>query len=272
MATVRPEILDGASLSNSADGVETVRVFIVENVTGDAKTKMINAILAPGVPQLGEAHPGKPDIFVKSHSVAPIDPKTFRIEAHYKPLDWDEKEPDDTEPPEISISTTIETVTTNFDRDGKLIEVEYSGQALDAEGNYITKDFEPQTVALEVQVPVTRLRFSRKETTNSYLKNRQNKGKVNSQTWLGDPPRSWLCTDISSDFAGDGWKVSYEFQLADERRLEQGGSLIRTWDATAVFTNPATGRAVRGATIGNGILLVPYYQEADFNALLLGLP
>ena len=56
---------------------------------------------------------------------------------------------------------------------------------------------------------------------------------MNSKTFLGQKPKTWLCTSITSnsDDSGETYQVDYEFQLN-----------VGTWDKDAAFTDAETGR------------------------------
>ena len=257
MATER-DVVENASLTLTAAGMELARVFIVSNLAGSAPIKMANALNAASIPRLNDSHPGIPDILVTQIEVETLGAKTMRVIATYSLPNAEELEADESQPPQIQVTTSVRTDERTKDIHGNEIFVVHVFQDDDGAGN-ITPRTETRVVPVTVQVPQPVLRLSRREPESPFPKSQEFVGSVNSISWKGQQPRTWLCVHIDgvTDDGGLSYQVSYEFQYNSN-----------TWDATVYFTD-SDGRPVADLVEGLGIRAFEVYPLKDFNSLLL---
>lgn len=267
MPTVVKDLIEGASLSGDKDGLDTTRTFLVEDQEGVETAKLWLAAGHADIPRIGQAHPSIPGARCTKLQVAPVNSssnKKFLVTANYT-TKTDQNEQDK---PQMSIGTTTSSSETEFDIEGELIQVSHD-LLLDGDrsSGKIRKDVQFPTV--EVQVPSTVARFSRKDRNHPLQTALKYTATVNRTTFLGMPPGSWLCTRIegTSEDRGVTWDSSYEFQLG---RPDEKGKI--TWDATVVYTFPP-GYKEAGPqpwqVKDEGIKNVVLYRREDFNALRL---
>jgi len=270
MATITEDVVDGHSVAEDENGFTAIRIFIVEGLAGNAPNRIINALNNAGIPQIGEVYPGFPFMAVVSRSGEPLGGNTnAKITINYKLVGSEESTPSDTEKPEFEISSTVQQVQTEKDFENKQIFVDYffplnakdpeTGKDDDRRGGPTIRQF--GTVLK--QIPLTVARARRKEKQDTLEKAKVFVGKVNSAKFLGDGPRFWLCSNISSRTADGGrtFDVVYEFI-----RNESGGN---GWDTDVVFIDPRNNRPVevRPDQKGKALKRIQVYQEIDLNQL-----
>lgn len=274
MAKVTLDVIEGHTITEDTGEVVVVRIVEVQGLEGDADVRAFNALQESEVPQFGDPHPSIPVIRVGSRVVTAIDTNNVSIEINYRELTAAELLPDDLQPPILELLTSVQQVTTSRDKDGKEIKVS------------ITFDDERDTVEggaeVNISVPQTVVRFTRREIFNPLSKAIANVGKINSGGFLGSKAKTWLCTNLSgtTNNGGQSYLVTYEFQLS--LRKDSEGKLIG-WDTTVAFIDEKTGKPVvqdKGAknpiheeeiTEGDGLATVEVYETINFNSLNLGL-
>lgn len=87
-------------------------------------------------------------------------------------------------------------------------------------------------------------------------------GAVNSEPFLGDPVKTWICSDVRWHFIGreedtgfNRYEMQFEFQYNDD-----------TWEYPVVFIDPETNRPPEGLVEGVGKKTIAYHNEIDFHA------
>lgn len=241
------DLIEGAQLTETSDGIETTRIFLVTNlVDANPESKLFEALQTGGLPQFREAHPSIPNLFVSNRSVESEagSATQFRVTVLYKHLGGEEGIAED-----ITIGSTVRNTKTALDVNGAQITVSFLGE------DEVLKT-EPAEVS--IQTPQMILTFIRKENSAPFEKAKRFVGTINSTPIFEDSARIWLCTRLEgiSNDAGSTFRVSYEFQ-----RNEQ------TWDATVVFIDPVIKRPPVGVVIGNGIETKQVYRTEDFSVL-----
>lgn len=251
--TVHSDV-DG-SVTWDSEGITAERVFIVEDVSSDAATKLYQAMLSNGIPFKGDPHPSIPGAIVTSVTATPQEGKV-RVVANYGPQTTDESEP--SEAPESAVlivaSSTTET-TTNLDKDGQPIY----GTITFSDG---TTPAVQQLLEANILVPTLTIQFQRKERNCPIRKAIGYVGRVNDQAIGVFSAGTLLCTELegTTNDGGQTYDVSYVFQHNPA-----------TWAAVLEYQDKDAGGAhadVNPAT-GNGLKVAQLYKEEDFGRLNL---
>ena len=127
--------------------------------------------------------------------------------------------------PIISIGTSSQTVTTNVDKDGELMIVEYT----DTRDKHLrdNKGANPQKQVFQTtkKAPCTVLVYTRIEDESPLQKSTDYTCHTNSVTWMGYPPRTWICDSIQGNNMPDGrYRVVHTMLYREE-----------TWDKDAYY-------------------------------------
>lgn len=266
MSTVVEDTIDGSTISVDKDeGYQATRAFIVYDVAGSASARLYNAMEDAGVPSLYAAHPAVASICCYSKSASPVnsDSTQFRVVCNYKAFTFGYSGGATQEKCQIAIGSSVQSVQTTKDKDDNEILLGNSPSVtiteVDPDGNSITRTLKPQTGLVDVQVPQTTMRFSRKETQDTLVKSQAYVGKLNDDTFFGGAAGTVLCTRIesSSTDGGVNFDVAYEFQYRPDG-----------WKADVVYIDPETSLPLKGANATDGTKKsVDIYEEADFDAL-----
>ena len=265
---VHADIAEGSTVSADVrSGDRAVRVFRVEGVEGDnAPAKIRQAMEAGGIPVMYEPHPTIPLLLVSNKTGTPIDEGTFDVVVTYEPIPPEDNIQEQNA--QISIGATVQTVQTNIDRNGDTIELNPSKDTGLKEGYVGTVD---------VQVPSTRLSFSRREETPPSVAISTLMGKINDAPFVGFPTGSVLCTGInaSSSDGGETYNVTYEFQVSNRNGAGVAGA-DPDWVAAVVYIQDNGKPYPFGSNPSEGIALgvldfVELYESANFGSLGLSL-
>lgn len=138
----------------------------------------------------------------------------------------------------------LQQITTQKLRDGTQVLVSYNGRQQGGELNV----FKPTTgVEIEVVEPTS----TPDELAASWI------NTVNSQTFAGEPPRTWKIVDISYDrVAEDVYFFRYRFENDPEG-----------WDPTGVYVDPETVEFPPDLIVGEGIKTFEYDDARSFTSL-----
>lgn len=252
------DIRDG-DVSRDTDGLHTSRIVRVTSLSGDAATRLYNAMNASGVPRYGEPHPSIPHLRAISISAAP-DEAGARITVNYGQPTFEQKEPNETEQPIIQVGSTLQESQTSKDKDDNLIFTEFTYTPVDEDGNQgeeITEKFVP---VLALQTAQTAVEYQRRENANPLQKSLLYVGKVNSVGIGLFAARTLLCTGIEgqSNDGGISYSVGYRFQYNP-----------RTWDVEFFYIDQETGQPHKDVTISpaNGYGTARLYNEIDMRPL-----
>lgn len=266
---VRVDIDDGPSVEITKDGPRAVRVARVFGVRGTGAARLWFALSASSVPKYGDTHPYIEGLPVsRVHAVleeGSTDIATVTIEYFYPTggnLHFANIEDVREAPvPQLEITSTVQPSTTEFNWVGGIKERIYLDYERTDPDSGTTTPLPTQPGKVEYQLPMTVFRYMRREPADAFVGDnaREFVGKINSNTpMFGDGSRYWMCTRLDgvSDDAGQSYNTTYEFQRHPD-----------TWDATVIYVDPETGRAVLDPIDGVGIKTVQIYREADFERL-----
>lgn len=259
MATTVKDIIEGASVSRTPEGINATRIFQVSELSGNPTAILFNALITSGIPQLGDPHPSVPNVNAVDFNVTPNGEKQAIVSVIYKPPIFENKVSSDAEVTQIEVGSTVQSVETNFDVDGNELVVEHKELA----GTVLAEDaIKPQLATVEKQIPMTLLRLSRRELGDPLFKSRTFVGTVNDKPFINDPAKFWLCTGIqgANIDGGKNYNVVYEFQRNPD-----------TWGTRIIVINSETGRPPTPLVEGEGFKDVEVYETTDFNQLNLGL-
>jgi len=264
MATITNDLVDG-QITSGPDGLTLTRVALVEGLTSNADERMLEAITVTGIPRRGDFHPSIAGLAVASVSAVPVGAGQARVTITYGVYNVTLNPPDESAPPQVTVGSTVQGVETNLDVDGNAMKLDFFVADPDENGNVFYRQVE-YTGTVSKQDPQTVARFSRREPFAPLTKSKTYVGKMNSNAFLGDPPRYWLCTRIegTSNDGGLTYQVEYEFQRN-----------ASTWDVTIVGIDDQTDQPPDPADVvpGQGETswkeTFQIYEEVDFSGLNL---
>ncbi len=263
-----------ARLERTTSGLRLFTSAIVEDVRGGADNLLWNAMNAAGVPRFGELHRflGLPvnrldAQLLEDSSKNVLVNIEYGVDADVSDLfDQDPDDPDAS--PRLEVSSTMQAARTELELkpDGSRppIVLTFTRPIPPTVPPGPTTEVLTQTGSVEFQVPMSIVRFYRRERAHPLSRSRGFIGHVNLTGVFGDPARWWLITRMDGVTVDRGatWNVTYEFQ--------QNRS---TWDPDVVFIDDTTGRRHKDATVGNGGIRenVPVLPEVEFEELRLFL-
>ncbi len=261
--------LEGTSLTQTKEGYEHTRTFIVSELTGDASKKLLTALNTPGIPRRFDRHPTIPLHECDSRSAEAIEPDMVRVTAVYRQshliapdvdAEGNEYAPADST---LSVGSTVQEVETERDVGGNQITVRHTyDSGTDDEKTVIA----PAKVAY--RVAMSTVNFTRREPRNPRGKSQGFVGRVNATRVFDDPPRFWMCTRLAGN-SRDGGKtfdVEYEFQRS-VANIDDLTSGFGTWDPYVAFIDPETGEIPTDLVKGVGLKQVKVLPEIDFRRL-----
>ncbi len=260
MAIIVLDIIDGNSIEDNPEGLLAIRVARVQGLTGNPSAKLARALFAAGVPRRGDPHPSIPELVCVNRAAETLDLDYVNVTLTYKPPEFEDKEPNDSRPPQIRVGTTTQGSTTEIDIKGKPIQVKHTFKKKNGI-DVVDPKTTIQIQEVAFQLPVTIAELSRREFRDPTGKSIQFVGKVNRLTFFGGAKRIWLCTAIEgiSDDGGLSYQVNYVFQRNPE-----------TWDANVIMIDDETGRPPEDLVDDEGRKSYQIYKEVDFRKLRLG--
>jgi len=251
------DIIESQTLRRDKDGFSVDRVFVVDEVGGGNQAKLYNAMIAAGIPQYGEPHPFLDELQVTSITAAPLKSGTqAKINVTYSIPDIDEVSEIEAEEGETSstlvFSSSLSSEVEFSDINGELLAAQYF-QSTAGTFQQATKYEEA-----DVQRPQLKATFSRTEAdlpktiVSTYL------GKVNANSWSGFPPKTWLCSGITSRESKGKFDVEYEFVYRPQ-----------TWRLEVVvgISQEEADKFPIDVDSGNGYAVYDVYDTIDFNNL-----
>lgn len=257
MTTVKADLIEGAACTVSKDGSTATRVFHVSDLglASDVTASYVlqAAIDAPGIPIMGAIHPTIPEIVVQSVSAAPLGAgQIIAVTVSYSAPATKNNPPQLGEKPRIELGTSLVAGKTQKGYSlftGKQVDLTLTPDAA-------TK-LPPQTAMVDVSIPLSTIRYTRRESTDPRAVARKYVGKINKNITGIYPKHSLLCSAItgSSDDGGATYVVTYEFQDNPDG-----------WDIDVVYlidNNPVSVPSVRLGTLAHYAV----YADIDFNKL-----
>jgi hypothetical protein len=249
--SVHIDILEGYTVQQSANDLRAIRTAVLTGLDGAASALAYKALIHPDMPVMYAPHPTIPNLRLVRRSAEAIDADKARVTLEYALFLMLYELPHEGDTPKIQVGSTVQEVATNMDVNGDQMFVSHTypdGRTVEQGGE------------VQIQVPQTVFRLSRKENSSPEARARAFVGTVNSGPWKGDAARFWLCTRIegNSDDGGETYDVAYEFQRNPN-----------TWDALVVFIDPETNKPPNGLVDGTGLKTYQVYPATDFNFLEL---
>lgn len=264
------DIIEGASLSEDADGYEATRVYLVTELGGAAHNRLYLAGQTNGLPRFGDPHPSIPRLRCVQRAITLAKGSdnnaqvtlTYRVPKAQETPAGGGGSGGAPAPGVVRIGSTVQSKITQKDKSGNAITVTHkfpNTKAIDEEFRGLTKT---QGVDVDIQAPNLVLSETRNEARSPAALARAYVGTVNQFAIWGGAARTYLCTRIDGQTSDGGktFEVSYEFQYE-----------VQTWDAPVVFRDPKTQRPVDNLVAGEGLKIVRVYAEANFALLGLSL-
>lgn len=284
---VTEHILGSLSFNRSSTGLEVTDQFQVSELSGRPTEVLGLAMNEQKIPRYG-------DFFIEDHSLTVVNVHSkfaskTSLTVAIVTIKYAFAQPQDL-PPEIGAvqietGTTMQTVQTEFDAAGNLIQVYHETTP----PNTSPRTFTAQTVRVAKQVPMHMRRFTRVEFADPSPKDEKYSGSVNSVLWQRWAPGHWLCLGIKgvTNDGGATYNVVYDFLLNKKtlRATKEDPTRVPFgWNASASTLNPLTGQQyekpswdLSGIPVVAGsdahkadIMAFHVYPEQNFNDL--GLP
>lgn len=259
MSRVSDDLIDGeARLSSDGDTIR--RVLQVTELSGPPSARLVNAVLASGVPRVGDPHPVRPTARVVDVTARPGgDSSVALVDVTYRTAVAGAAGAYGSWQVDLVQSFVTEVTTTNIN--GTPLRTTYSFPTT----TYDAGTTQARTVTssstrrhrVEVQRPTVTLRFTREQASLPLAFAKRFYGHVNGDAFQGEPSDRWLCS-IASAGQGNGLvRVTYEFAYN-----------ASGWQPQLTFTDG--GVIPDGVTKTNGIETELVYPRASFAQL--GLP
>jgi len=240
MSTIA-DIVSESRLEYSAEGYRVERRFIVTDISGSADGRLYAAMLASGVPRVGDFHPVIPGLQASRVTVSPIDPAQADVTVEYAAGSAGQSGAETAETGGwiLEFSTNSSTERVWRDAAGNVMyDSSFSGSL----GGTLTTTI----YAAEVIRPRQVIRARRGDGAFSRRQLLIYGGQVNLSTWNGYAPRTWLCSGLTGSEA-DGYTLEFSYNEL-------------TWD----FETTQTFNTL-GAPQPTNIYVV--YKQADFSPL-----
>jgi len=276
---IQKDTVDQYQATLNSKGWKVTRKWVIYGVTGTTPyDRLVNCVNADDgttqVPALGAAIPGSVGILLQEKQPRAITGDTFELVMNYasytisasvKNVDYVPFQPGITT---RRISATLGQTETTKDKDDNEIKLSYTYPQ-----NYIyneKKQGVTETIVARVSklIPQKTTTLTKKVTsiTASDIDAEWEAygGKVNSATWLGGNPRTWLYAGIEAIPNQDmsEWDVSCTFQYRPD-----------AWDDTSVFIDANTGQAPEDVDDSvnqpNAMKTPKVLKEADFSGIML---
>lgn len=251
--SITKNLIKAETLSLDAKGYRSGNNFLVDAVGGSAESRLYNAMTTSGIPQYGEPHPTIPDIVVIKVQAKPEGGgKQIRVSVIYGIPEDAVDSSGEGSPGVASLSTNLSAETVWRDINGNLLKAQYQGLV-----GFI---FQTQTRYMQADVERPQVQVSLSRSENELPKAAMTKylGTVNAVNWSGFPPKTWLCSSITSRDNKGKFETEYQFTY------RVGG-----WRAEVVvgITNDEADTHPIDADSGNGFAAYDVYHSTDFNEL-----
>lgn len=280
MARVIEELLRDGGVTETADGYQDVRFFLVGDLSPRIGVRY-QALLASGVPRIADPHPDIPGIVVTSRSSASASGSSGKcvVRVEYG-------SPEDATPAEDLDRTAefgpvtwsgfvrSETLTTFRDVHGDPLLVTYQGTPVldviaSATGSVVSTDSSfgflrtAFVVEAELERPLQTLQATRWERDLPERRQALYQGHVNASTWRGYAPHKVLVREVGFDEDPQGgYRARYVFVVSP---LEHGWK----FEAPMTIATELGPQIPQDATIGRGIGLFDVFPAANLNTLNL---
>jgi len=237
--SVISDIIRGSSGHVSRNGYQFDRVYVVSELSGDAETILIQALITPGIPYLGDLHPSIRNCYVEEVSVEPESTTIARVRVVYKN-------------PSPRIAESGKTIEYNSSRSSKITDKDRNGNVLSVTYNGV--DHRHGSIDVPTTERTIVVSYITTEDPDTDIDTFDD--SVNAAGWHGEDARCWHCVaSARSSNNGITWEVRFEFYLNRN-----------TWDRLLEYTDE-NGKIPDDATETNGRVLTRCIRESNFNAL-----
>lgn len=250
------DIIENTSIIQNKNGYTVTRIAIVESVSGNASTRIYNAINDAQLPNLGDAHPDISTITLNDISGEVIDNETVKVTMSYY-NDPESATTQATAAVRATGSTALDETQTDVNGDRLYFKI-----AADVFGPGIA--YESITYTAEVERPRLSIEFNYTGTAYPHSDIQAYLGRVNDNVWNGYPAKSMLCSAINVNERGDNFDISYTF-VNNEKGWQFLAALNEknlNLPASVHPTDPTDGVDLYDAGKKFDV-----YQTADFSAL-----
>jgi len=257
------DIVDGATVRQTAAGVEAIRRARITGAKGPATERARLAFETPGLPRYGDAHPSIAGLRVVDINLEAVDTEQWEATITYRVPDPNElatMEPAGTVIDREWFSTTITEEIVQDINGGRLYHW-YAGNPLTpliiGSGIKWARSASPQFVwkneSAEVQRPSVgaRVVITSAASLKAFI---ALGGTINGGWWSGYPPRTWLIGGVQSRWERTRWVNTWELLYNPD-----------TWRFRSVVEY--FGAPPDDAIEGNGIALFDVYRDENFNRL-----
>lgn len=250
------DIIERASVNETAEGVELVRVFSIEGLAGEPAARAARTLETPGLPRIGEPHPFVSSATVTDRAFEYIDPDNAIVAVTYRtPSRGAEagaiQQVGGVAILSIDFSATTFTERTSRDIDGRpMINVYQLLNSVTTEAVEIDT-FRPQLIV--------RIRHTRPALPKALAK--RFIGTVNADAWGGDAPETWLCTAFQTE--RDAGQVVCTFEALYRPESWRVPHIVKK-NGLPVTTRVIETRPLVRPTEGEGVKLFQLYRAETF--------
>ncbi len=223
-----------------------------------SSTLLKDALDHPDMPQLNTWHPFIGGLLLKKRDVNLVNVSTVEVRLVYERPTWITKN-DESEPQaSITIGSSVQSVPTNKDVNGNLMEVEYDDPREQEYRPNKSDNPQKQTGEASKDVPLSTITYKRIEYENPLKKSQEYVGRLNSGPWAHGAEKTWKCTYLGgpSNDGGASYEVTYTFEYNPDG-----------WDFEAIYTDPETGKPPVDVVPDVGQKTFQILSTANFNAL-----
>lgn len=236
--TTISDLVSESRLEYTADGYRVERRFLVTELSGSADGRLYAALLAPGVPRVGDFHPVIPGLQASRVTVSPLDPAQADVTVEYSAGAAGQGGQETAESGGWILEFSTNTATERTWRDA-------SGQVM-YETVFGVGAVSTTVYAAEVIRPRQVLRARRADAAFSRRQLLAYGGQVNLATWNGYAPRTWLCSGLTGN-ESEGYTLEFSYN-----------ELSWDFETTQTFNT-------LGAPLPTNIYIV--YPQIDFSPL-----
>lgn len=251
MALVNDLNTSQSTIRETKDGYTVERIAVINELTGTADQKLLNAISDAALPDIGDAHPQISTIKLISKRAEVIDTNTCRVVMTYA-QDDNNTTTQANSVARISATTSIEE--TKLDINGAEMSTVYT-----VINSALSWSIFDEAFIAEVERPRLVFDFTYRTGLHPIDQINQYLGKVNSAVWNGYPVDTILCSNIQVSQEGAQYEVNFTFIYND-----QG------WQFTAKTEEPAgniAGTTDPDLDTVTGTKEFDVYEQVDFNPL-----
>lgn len=261
MASIKSNLIDGATIRETVDGYVVSEKISVKDVGGSPIVRQYSALLNAAVPQIGTPHPSVPGVRVTDRFIESFGSDLAHVRVTWEtPQGGTPQSPGDA--PVWEIDSTVEVTSVQKDKDGSVMEVNYTyPNEYKAVPRLAGTDADPQVVTAEIPKATFALRIRQAENRTVQAISDDaatHVGMINSSSFLGKSARKWLCTRIQSSNPINvvPTDATYEFIFNP-----------LTWDIEGVFVDPFIGQPPADLVDGTGVKVFRVIGESNFNNL-----